>query len=73
MKHIKDELHAMISTNTSVTDSVSQPFPLTALRRRHAQTVKDRSFSYKIDYFIVSFLNSKGHQNPITGSKVKAI
>ena len=28
---------------------MSQPFPPTALRRHHAQTVRDRSFSYKID------------------------
>ena len=28
---------------------MSQPFPTTALRRRHAQTVRDTSLSYKID------------------------
>ena len=37
--------------------------------------VRDRASSYKIDYVIVikSFLNLKGHQNPISGSKVTAI
>ena len=55
--------------------SVRQPFPPTALRRRHAQTVKDSSSSYKIDYFIVvkTILNPEGHQNRITGSKITAI
>ena len=59
----------------SVSQSASQPFPPTALRRRHAQTVRDSSSSYKIDYFIVikNFLNPKGHQNCISGSKVTAI
>ena len=67
------------STNTSVIisfihsfiHSVSDIFPPTALRRRHAQTVWDSSFSYKIDYVIPikNFLNPKGHQNPISGSK----
>ena len=52
-----------------------QPFPPTALRRRHAQTVRDSSSSYKIDYVIVikNFLNLEGHQHPIIGSKVTAI
>ena len=37
--------------------------------------VRDRSSSYKIDYAIVfkNFLNPKGHQHPICGSKVTAI
>ena len=54
---------------------MNQPFPPTALRRRHAQTVRDRCFGYKIDCVIVikNFLNPEGHQNPITGSKVTAI
>ena len=54
---------------------VSHPFPPIALRRRHAQTVRDRASSYKIDYVIVikKFLNPKGHQNPFSGSKVTAI
>ena len=53
----------------------SEPFPPTALRRRHAKMVRDYSSSYKIDYFIVikTFLNPEGHQNPISGSKVTAI
>ena len=47
---------------------MSEPFPLIALRRRHAQTLRDSSFSYKIDYVIVikTFLNSEGHQNRIS-------
>ena len=59
----------------SLIDSVSHPFPPTALPRRHAQTVRDRVSSYKIDNVIVikSFLNPNGHQNPINGSKVMAI
>ena len=54
---------------------MSQPFPPKALRRRHAQTVRDRCSSYRIDYVIVikNFLNPDGHQNPITSSKVTAI
>ena len=59
----------------SFSQSVHEPFPPTALRRRHAQTVRDSSSSYKIDYVIVikNFLNPEGHQNPISDSKVKAI
>ena len=51
----------------------SQPFPPTAVRRRHAQTVRDST--YKIDYVMVikNSLNPKGHQNPISGSKVTAV
>ena len=54
---------------------VRQPFPLTALQLRHAQTVRDSTSSYKIDYVIVIkiFLNTKEQQNPISGSKVTAI
>ena len=53
---------------------MSQPFPPTALRRRHGQTVRDTS-SYKIDYVkpIKTFLNPEGHHNRITGSKVIAV
>ena len=37
--------------------------------------VRDRCSSYRIDYVVVvkNFLNPKGHQNPISGSKVTAI
>ena len=42
---------------------MSHPFPPKALRRCHAQTAR----------VIKNFLNPKGHQNPISGSKVKAI
>ena len=34
----------------SFIDSFSQPFPPKALRPRHAQTVRDRNSSYKIDF-----------------------
>ena len=45
------------------------------LWRRHAQTVRDSSLSYKIDdvILILSFLNPEGHQNWISGSKVMVI
>ena len=55
------------STNTfvihSLIKSLSDPLLPTALRRRHAQTVRDRSSNYKIDYIIVikNFLNPKGN------------
>ena len=54
---------------------MSQSFPPTALWRRHAQTIRDRASSYKIDYVVVikSYLNPEGHQNPMSGSKVTAI
>ena len=54
---------------------VREPFPPTALRLRHAQTVRDRCSSYKTDYVIVikNFLNPEGHQHPISGSKVMDI
>ena len=67
------------STNSlrihSFINSVSRPFPPTAVRRRHAQTVRDTTSSYKIDYVIMikTFLNPEGHQIPFSGSKVKAI
>ena len=37
--------------------------------------VRDSTSSYKIDYVIVmkTYLNSEGHQNPISGAKVTAI
>ena len=55
--------------------SVNQPFPPTAVRRRHTQTVRDGSSSYKICYVIVikNFLNPDRHQNPIRRSKVTTI
>ena len=54
---------------------MTDPLVPTDLRRRHAQTIRDGSSSYKIDYVIVikHILNPKGHQNPISGSKVTAI
>ena len=50
------------------------PHP-SALRCRHAQTVRDSTSSYKVDYVIVikNFLNPEGHQNPISGSKITAM
>ena len=60
------------STNTFVIHSVSErSFPPTALQRRHAQTVRDCSFNYKI--VIKTFLNPEGNQNPISGLKVITI
>ena len=67
------------SKNSLVIDSsihsFSQPFPPTALRHHHAQTVRNTTSSYKIDYVIVmkNFLIPEGHHNPISGSKVTAI
>ena len=63
------------STNTFVIKLVGEPFPPTALRCRHAQTVRKSSFIYKIDYVIAikTFLNPEAHQNPISGSTVKVI
>ena len=63
------------STNTSVINRVTDPLVPTPVWRHHAKMVRVSSSSYKIDYVIVikSFLNSKGHHNPITGSKVTAI
>ena len=54
---------------------MSEPFPPIALRRRHAQTVKDSYSSYKIDDVIIlkTFLNPEGHQNCSSGSEVTAI
>ena len=54
---------------------MSEPFPPTASRRRHAQTVRDSTSKYKIDYVIViqNSVNPEGHQNPISGSKVTTI
>ena len=54
---------------------MSEPFPPTALRRRHSQTIRDSSSSYKIDFVIVikTFLNPEGYQNCISGFKVTAI
>ena len=51
------------------------PFPPTALQIRHAQTVRDRSSSYKKDFVIVikNFPNPEGHANLISGSKVTAV
>ena len=61
--------------NDQIIQSVSEPFPPTGFWRRHTQTVRDSSSSYKIDYGIVikNFLNPDRHQNPINGSKVMAI
>ena len=54
---------------------MSDPLVPTALRRHHAQTVRDSSSNYKIEYVkvIKKFLNPKEHQSPISGSKVTAI
>ena len=54
---------------------MSHPFPPTAVRRRHGQTVIGSSSSYVIDYVIMikNFINPKGYQNHISVSKVMAI
>ena len=59
----------------SFIDLISNPFPPTGLRRRHAQAVRYSNSSYKTDYVIVIkiFLHPKGHQNPISGSEVTVI
>ena len=58
--------------STFIIHSPSEPFPPIALWRRPAQTVRDSSSSYKIDYVIVikTFLNPEGHKNRISGSNV---
>ena len=58
-----------------MSELASQPFPPTALRCRHAQTVRVSSSSFKIDYVIVinNFLNPKRPQNLMNGSKATAI
>ena len=58
-----------LRTPLSLIHSFSEPFPPTALWRRHAQMVRDSSF-YVIG--IKTFLNLEGHHNRITGSKVTA-
>ena len=67
------------SANTSVIYSLNHSFidwliP-TALQCHHAETVRNRSSRFKIDYVIViqNFLNLRGHQNPISGSKFTVI
>ena len=50
-------------------NSVSQPFSPIALRRHHAEPVRDSSSSYKIDTVILI----KNFLNPINGSKVTVI
>ena len=54
---------------------LSQPFPPTALRRRHAKTIRNSTSSYKIDFVIMikKFLDPKGYQNLFSGSKLTAI
>ena len=64
-------LQTALWLNHKLFQSVSEPFPPTALQCRHAQTVRDSSSSYKIG--IKNCLNPKGHKNPINGSKDKAI
>ena len=61
--------------NSFIDSFINDPFPPTALRRRHAQTVRDSSSSYKTDYVFVikNCPNPKGHQDCISGSKVRAL
>ena len=63
------------STNTSVSDSLTDPLLEIPLQRRHALTVADWDFSHKTDYVTIfqEILNFKRHPNRITGPKVTAI
>ena len=56
-------------------DSLIQSVSLFLPQRSHAQTIRDSTSSYKIDYLIIikNFLNPEGHHNPFSGSKVTAI
>ena len=56
-------------------NSLSDPLFPTDFLRRQAQTVRDSTSSYKIDYIIVkkNFVNHKVHQNPSSGLKVTTI
>ena len=46
-----------------------------SLRRRHAPMIKNGAFSHKRDYITIfwEILNLEGHQNRISGSRVRAI
>ena len=63
------------STNTAIINLLSDPLVPTASQRSHAQTFRDYSSSYKIDYVIVkkNLLSPEGHQNRKTESKVTVI
>ena len=63
---------AALQTPPSLIHSLTHPLVPAALRRRHGQTVRDSSSSYKIDYVIGTkiFINPEGHHNRIPGSKV---
>ena len=47
---------------------MSEPFPPIALRRCHAQTTRDSSSSYKIEYVIVMVILLKGWILPFGGA-----
>ena len=62
--------------HNSLTDSVCLcPFVTKALKRRQPQTVRNDTFSPKIDKVaqVQGLLNQQGYQNCIIGSKVMAI
>ena len=68
--------HFWNSLCNSLTDVFSNPFPPTTLWCRHAQSVRDSSSSYKIDYVIIFknyFLKLELHQNLVSGLEVTAI
>ena len=67
--------HLCYSFIHSLIDSFIHPLVPTVLHCRHAQMVRDRSSSYKIDYVIgiKNSLSPEGYQNRISGSKVTAI
>ena len=54
-------------------NSLSHPFPLTALQPRHAQTGRVSTSSYKIDYVIgiKNFLYPKGIKIPSVVQKLR--
>ena len=66
---------AALQTASLFIHQVTNCFPPTSIRRRHAQTVRDRSSNYKIEYVAVikNVLYPKGHQNATSGSKVTAL
>ena len=57
-----------LQTPLLLINSLTHPLVPTVLRRRHTQTVRDRSV-----IVMKNFLNPNEHQTPIIGSKVTAI
>ena len=61
--------------SVQLAESLSDPFPQTPLRHRHAQTVEGFYSSLKINCFILAkdIKNPDGHTNCNFGSKVSVI